>query len=147
MTEHDEIIETGRRWAEAELAGDRDALDSLLTDDFRGVGAMGFVLDKAQWIARHDGATYTALEWADVDVRRHGDTAVAIGRQYQEGVFRGHAADAYLRYLGQTKVGPARATATIVRQAADHAVCDVVVRDAGADGLLLVRATVTCVRR
>jgi uncharacterized protein (TIGR00369 family) len=56
------------------------------------------------------------------------------------------AADLVLRYLGQTKVGPAHALATIVRTGADHAVCDVHVRDAGADGLLLARATVTTVR-
>lgn len=56
------------------------------------------------------------------------------------------AADLVLRYLGQTKVGPAHAVATVVRAGADHAVCDVRVRDAGADGLLLARATVTAVR-
>lgn len=53
------------------------------------------------------------------------------------------AADVHLRYLGQTKVGPARALATVVRAGADHAVCDVTVRDVGAADALLVRATVT----
>jgi acyl-coenzyme A thioesterase PaaI-like protein len=53
------------------------------------------------------------------------------------------AADLLLRYVGQTKVGPARAVATVVRTAADHAVCEVRVVDAGADGLTLARATVT----
>jgi uncharacterized protein (TIGR00369 family) len=57
------------------------------------------------------------------------------------------ATDLTLRYLGQTKVGPARAVATVVRTGTDHAVCDVRVRDAGADGLLLARATVTTLRR
>ncbi|MCU1484514.1 MAG: hypothetical protein JWN67_1260 [Actinomycetia bacterium] len=56
------------------------------------------------------------------------------------------AADLVLRYLGQTKVGPAHAAATVVRTGTDHAVCDVRVRDAGADGFLLARATVTTVR-
>jgi acyl-coenzyme A thioesterase PaaI-like protein len=56
------------------------------------------------------------------------------------------AADLVLRYLGQTKVGPAHATATVVRTGTDHAVCDVRVRDAGADGMLLARATVTTIR-
>jgi acyl-coenzyme A thioesterase PaaI-like protein len=56
------------------------------------------------------------------------------------------AADLVLRYLGQTKVGPAHANATVVRTGTDHAVCDVRVRDAGADGMLLARATVTTVR-
>lgn len=56
-------------------------------------------------------------------------------------------ADVALRYLGQTKVGPAHAAATVIRSGADHAVCDVHVRDAGADGALLARATATLVRR
>lgn len=53
------------------------------------------------------------------------------------------ATDVTLRYLDQTKVGPARATTTILRERADHAVVDVTVRDAGASGLLLARAVVT----
>jgi acyl-coenzyme A thioesterase PaaI-like protein len=56
------------------------------------------------------------------------------------------AADLVLRYVGQTKVGPARATATVIRDGGDHVVCDVRVVDAGADGLLLARATVTTTR-
>lgn len=56
-------------------------------------------------------------------------------------------ADLVLRYLDQTKVGPAHAVATVVRSGADHAVCDVHVRDAGADGAPLARATATVVRR
>jgi acyl-coenzyme A thioesterase PaaI-like protein len=56
------------------------------------------------------------------------------------------AADLLLRYLGQTKVGPARATATVVRARDDHAVADVTVVDAGADDALLALATVTLTR-
>jgi acyl-coenzyme A thioesterase PaaI-like protein len=56
------------------------------------------------------------------------------------------ASDLELRYLGQTKVGPARATATVVRERADHAVTTVTVVDAGADGAVLALATVTLTR-
>jgi acyl-coenzyme A thioesterase PaaI-like protein len=52
------------------------------------------------------------------------------------------AADVTLRYLGQTKVGPARATASVIRRTADHAIADVTVRDVGAGGALLARALV-----
>jgi len=48
--------------------------------------------------------------------------------------------------VGQTKVGPARASTTIVRRAGDHAVTDVSVVDTGADDLLLAHAIVTTVR-
>jgi len=54
----------------------------------------------------------------------------------------GVAADVTLRYLGQTKVGPAQATARVIRDG----VCDVHVRDAGADGAILARAIVTTTR-
>jgi acyl-coenzyme A thioesterase PaaI-like protein len=52
------------------------------------------------------------------------------------------AADVTLRYLGQTKVGPARATGSVIRRTADHAIADVTVRDVGAGGALLARALV-----
>jgi acyl-coenzyme A thioesterase PaaI-like protein len=52
------------------------------------------------------------------------------------------AADVTLRYLDQTKVGPARATASVIRRSADHAIADVTVRDVGARGALLGRALV-----
>jgi acyl-coenzyme A thioesterase PaaI-like protein len=56
------------------------------------------------------------------------------------------ASDLDLRYLGQAKAGPARATATVVRQRADHAVTQVRVVDAGADDAVLAVATVTLTR-
>jgi len=56
------------------------------------------------------------------------------------------AADATLRYLGQTRIGPARATPVVVRRSPDHAVVDVTVRDLGADEHPVVRASVTTTR-
>jgi acyl-coenzyme A thioesterase PaaI-like protein len=52
------------------------------------------------------------------------------------------AADITLRYLAQAKVGPARATACVVRRAAEHAIADVTVRDIGASAAVLARALV-----
>lgn len=56
------------------------------------------------------------------------------------------AADATLRYVGQTRIGPASATARVVRRSADHAVVDVTVRDLGAGEHPVVRASVTTTR-
>lgn len=53
------------------------------------------------------------------------------------------AVDVTLRYVGQTKAGPARATGTVVRRAGTHAVVDVTVVDAGAGDAVLARALVT----
>jgi hypothetical protein len=84
-----DVIETGRRWMAAEEAGDTSTLEALLTDDFRAVGPVGFVLDKQQWIHRFRDPertlAYSAVSWDDVEVAIHGDTAIAIGREEQHG--------------------------------------------------------------
>jgi acyl-coenzyme A thioesterase PaaI-like protein len=67
------------------------------------------------------------------------DLSVTTAARPTDGLVR---TDATLRYLAQTKVGPASATASVIRRTADHAIVDVTVRDAGAGGALLARALV-----
>ena len=50
-TTADQIDELGARWVAAEMTGDTDTLETIVTDDFRLVGPFGFVLDKDQWLA------------------------------------------------------------------------------------------------
>lgn len=101
MTTRDEVLELGRRWVAAELAGDADALDRLGAKDFRLVGPVGFVLDRQQWLDRYRGQRdlrLTDLRWDDVEVRElTDDVAVAIGVQTQQGTFAGNPVDARLR--------------------------------------------------
>jgi acyl-coenzyme A thioesterase PaaI-like protein len=59
-----------------------------------------------------------------------------------ESVIGWTAADITLRFLAQAKVGPASATACVVRRTRDHAIADVTVRDVGASDALLARALV-----
>src|SRR5690349_12208583 len=94
-----EIVELGRRWAEAEVRGDVAALDALATDDFRLVGPAGFILDKQQWLERYRSGTLVTrfLRWEDVDVRVHGDAAIAIGRDTQEAEYQGNAVNGEFR--------------------------------------------------
>jgi ketosteroid isomerase-like protein len=85
QTEHP-VHELSRRWVDAELAGDSDALNDLATDDFILVGPLGFVLDRQQWLARYqqgDLVTST-LSWHDVQLREYGDTVIAVGVHTQE---------------------------------------------------------------
>src|SRR4051812_47948865 len=50
-------------WARAEGQADIAALDRLLTPGFRGVGPVGFVLDKARWLQRFaDGLVHESIE-------------------------------------------------------------------------------------
>ncbi|WP_051790938.1 nuclear transport factor 2 family protein [Amycolatopsis jejuensis] len=95
----EDITEFGQRWAAAEVAGDTDTLAGLVTDGFRLVGPLGFVLDREQWLGRYrSGALVTEqLDWRDVEVREHGDTAIAIGVHDQAATHQGNRADGTFR--------------------------------------------------
>ena len=53
MTTDTDVRELLSRWAEAEQAGDPAALGPMLTDDFVGIGPLGFALSKPAWVGRH----------------------------------------------------------------------------------------------
>jgi ketosteroid isomerase-like protein len=90
-TTADQIDELGARWIAAEITGDTDALETIVTDDFRLVGPFGFVLDKDQWLDRYRSGDFstTELTWHDVEIRDYGDTAVTIGTQTQQAAYKG----------------------------------------------------------
>jgi ketosteroid isomerase-like protein len=94
-----EILAVAARWEAAELAGDTAVLRELLTDDFVGVGPLGFVLNKQAWLGRHSpGAlTHTEFSWHDVQVRVYGSSAVAVGIEEAKGSFGGHPIAGKLR--------------------------------------------------
>lgn len=94
-----EILELGRRWAAAELAGDVCALDGLAVADFRLVGPLGFVLNRDQWLDRYRSGDLvtSSLEWDEVEVRSYGAAAVAIGRHTQRASHRGAPSDGQFR--------------------------------------------------
>lgn len=94
-----EILELGRRWAEAEQRADVETLDALAVADFALVGPLGFVLDKQQWLDRYrTGDLITSsLTWDEVRVRAYGDAAVAIGRHTQQARYRGQPSDGQFR--------------------------------------------------
>src|SRR5437763_10467199 len=103
----DQVLQLGRRWAEAEQRGDTATLDALTTDDFTLVGPRGFVLHKAEWLERYRGGGLVtqSLEWDETTVRDYGDTAIVVGRQTQRAEYRGTPAN-----------GSFRATQIAVRQ-------------------------------
>ena len=94
-----ELLEFGRRWAAAELAGDLDTLDAIAHPQLRLVGPLGFILDRDAWLNRYRSADLdtTELTWDQVEVRTFGDTAVTIGVQHQKVTFRGRPNDGDFR--------------------------------------------------
>ena len=78
-------------WATTERTGDVAGMDALLADDFVGIGPVGFVLDKAAWLARFDGGLhYDDLSLDEVSIHRHGDAAIAVAHQHAVGTARGN---------------------------------------------------------
>ncbi len=78
-------------WAGAERTGDTDTLDTLLTDDFVGVGPLGFVLPKQAWLSRFAGGlVYDSFTLEEVQSRQHGDAAVVTVRQVGRGSIQGY---------------------------------------------------------
>jgi ketosteroid isomerase-like protein len=90
MQDHNGQLERiGEEWAAAELHGDTANLARLLAEDFAAVGPRGFVLNKEQWLSRHDSGslTYEAFGWDEVNVRVHGNMAVMVGRETARAVY------------------------------------------------------------
>jgi ketosteroid isomerase-like protein len=77
-------------WAAAECNGDVSALDRLLTDDFAGIGPLGFVLPKPAWLARFQGGLrYDRFELEEIQPRHYENAAVVTARQIGKGTIAG----------------------------------------------------------
>jgi ketosteroid isomerase-like protein len=94
----DDIMTTGQKWATAESTGDTGALADLVTDDFRVVGPVGFILDRQQYLGRYQGGfSPESVAWDDVIVRDYGNAAVTIATVTQQASFQGQRADGQFR--------------------------------------------------
>lgn len=78
-------------WATAELHADLAFLERTLADDFIGIGPLGFMLTKPEWLARHQSGDlkYTAFTLDEVKVRVYTDAALVRCRQMQQATYRG----------------------------------------------------------
>lgn len=86
-----DVSETLAAWAAAEQAGDPAAVGALLTDDFVGIGPLGFALPREAWVARLAGGDlrYDAFALGDVAVREHGDAALVTATHTARGTYAG----------------------------------------------------------
>lgn len=94
-------------WATGERTNDAQAMTNHITDDFRMVGPLGFVLNREQWLQRYASGDLVnaSFDFEDVQPRTYGDTIVAIGVQNQA-----------TTYKGQANNGRFRITMVLVRQ-------------------------------
>jgi ketosteroid isomerase-like protein len=98
-TQTDEITNFLSDRAAAELQGDTAFLDSHLTDDFVGVGPLGFMLSKQDWLARHETVdlTYDAFQLDEIQTRVYGDAAVVSVHQKAAATYQGHPVPGHAR--------------------------------------------------
>jgi ketosteroid isomerase-like protein len=90
MTATTDVLDLVRAWADAEQRNDAGALDGLLADDFVGVGPLGFVLDRQQWLDRFgNGLENRSFAVHDPQVRDYGSAAVVVGVLAQETSWQG----------------------------------------------------------
>jgi ketosteroid isomerase-like protein len=94
-----EVAQVANTWATAELQGDTAFLEKLLAEDFVGVGPLGFLLNKQQWLARYQSGDmkYTTHTLDDVGVRTYNEAAIAIGRLTQEATYQGNPVNVQMR--------------------------------------------------
>ncbi len=94
-----EVARLADAWATAELQGDTAFLERLLSDDFIGVGPLGFLLSRQEWLARLQSGDlkYTAHTLDEVRVRAYNEAAIVIGHLTQEAAYRGNPISAQLR--------------------------------------------------
>ena len=64
----------------------------MLTDDFAGVGPLGFVLPKAAWVGRHQSGdlVYETFDVDEVATHPHGDFVLVVARHVAKGAYQGH---------------------------------------------------------
>jgi len=95
-----EVLRQADTWANAELRGDTTFLERILLDDFIGIGPLGFMLTKQEWLARHQAGDlkYESFSLDEVKVRvSNNDAAILTGRQAQQGAYRGNSIQGQFR--------------------------------------------------
>jgi hypothetical protein len=94
-----EVLRLADNWATAELRGDTAFLESTLSEDFIGIGPLGFMLTKQEWLARHRSGDlkYELLNLHEIKVRVYNDAAILTGRQVQNAAYRGNPVQGQFR--------------------------------------------------
>ncbi len=89
-----EVLGLAEDLRQAELAGNDDFFEKVLTTDFVGIGPAGFVLGKREWANRHRSGDLkvASLVRDEVALRTYGDVAVLTCREVQTSTYKGQPA-------------------------------------------------------
>ena len=107
------------QWRAAQLSNNVATMDSLLADDYIGIGANGTVQTKQETLDRQRNRTLviTSLDLSEVKVRVYGDTAVVTSRAELKGTNGGkdmsgtyHYTRVYIKRLNQWQIVSFEAT-------------------------------------
>jgi ketosteroid isomerase-like protein len=94
-----EILSLADAWTAAELRGDTAFIEKTLADDFIGIGPLGFLLSKRQWLERVQSGElkYETLDLDEAQVRVYDGVSILIGRHVQHATYQGNSIRAQLR--------------------------------------------------
>ncbi|GHO84067.1 nuclear transport factor 2 family protein [Dictyobacter formicarum] len=94
-----EVRRLADAWTAAELRGDTAFLEQTLTEDFIGIGPLGFLLTKQEWLERHRSSElkYNVHTLDEVKVRGYDEAAILVGRLTQEATYRGNPVNTQMR--------------------------------------------------
>ncbi len=88
--DNSEVLDLMQRWASAEQGNDAGLLDGLLAERFVGVGPLGFVLTREQWLQRFQGGLHNSrFAVENPQVYDHGPAAVVVADEVQETTWQG----------------------------------------------------------
>ena len=94
-------------WVEAERTCDAEATAALLTEDFVGIGPLGFQLPKSAWLNRLTTGelAYEDLSLDEIAVREYPGFALVTARWNARGTARGNALPTTRATLGLVHQG------------------------------------------
>lgn len=99
MAEEQDLKKIVDAWTEAEARADTAFLEKVLAEDFIGIGPLGFMLNKEDWLQRHKSGDlkYQSLNLDEVKVRQYGEAAIITARLIQQASYRGQGVPGQFR--------------------------------------------------
>jgi ketosteroid isomerase-like protein len=97
----EKLLKTEQKWADAHLSLDLNALENILSDQYRQIQSDGSVIEMGELLTsyRSGNRRWNVAESDEHEVRILGDVAILIGRWRGAGINNGEAFDYAARFL------------------------------------------------